>query len=129
PTEFRPIPVLTALPAGTTDKNQTTAREALPVEVPLLPAEEPVIVAQARVIEASQPQVDPPVAISAPAAAGPGGVAKSSWIIAAAAAAVVGVAVWWFMSQRLPDIDPRQVVATNLASARSAFAAGRVVDP
>ena len=54
---------------------------------------------------------------------------RSPWILAAVAAAVVGVAVWWVMFQRLPDIDPRQVIAANLASAKDALDAGRVVDP
>lgn len=49
--------------------------------------------------------------------------------MAVVAAAVVGVAVWWVMFQRLPDIDPRQVIATNLAAAKDALDAGRVVDP
>lgn len=59
----------------------------------------------------------------------PEGASRSPWILAAVAAAVVGVAVWWVMSQRLPDIDPRQVIATNLAAAKDALDAGRVVDP
>ena len=59
----------------------------------------------------------------------PEGVSKSPWILAVVAAVVVGASVWWVMFQRLPDIDPRQVIATNLAAAKDALDAGRVVDP
>jgi TonB family protein len=59
----------------------------------------------------------------------PGGIPKSPWILAVVAAAFVGVAVWWVMFQRLPDIDPRQVITTSLAAAKNALDAGRLLDP
>jgi TonB family protein len=37
--------------------------------------------------------------------------------------------VWWMMQSRIPDIDPHQVIATNLAAAKQAFDDGRYVDP
>lgn len=51
------------------------------------------------------------------------------WIAAGIAALVVGIAVWWTMQQRMPQIDPRQVIATNLDAAAKAFALGHYVDP
>ena len=51
------------------------------------------------------------------------------WSIAAVAALLVGAAVWWAMQARIPDIDPRQVIAANLTAARQAFDAGRYVEP
>ena len=73
-----------------------------------------------------------PQAVPAPqleTAAKSGGVPKSPWIMAAVAAAIVGLAVWWVMFQRLPDIDPRQLITANLAAAKNALDAGRVIDP
>ncbi len=41
----------------------------------------------------------------------------------------VGFAVWWVMDQRMPDIDPRDVIVRNLNLARTAMADGRYTDP
>ncbi|HEY4368019.1 MAG TPA: energy transducer TonB [Steroidobacteraceae bacterium] len=57
------------------------------------------------------------------------GIPRPSWIMVLAAAAIVGGAVWWAMFQRLPDIDPRQLIATNLVAAKHALAAGHAIDP
>ena len=49
--------------------------------------------------------------------------------VAHLASLAVAVAVWFVMSQRLPDIDPREVIQRNLGDARSAMADGRYTDP
>lgn len=59
----------------------------------------------------------------------PGTVARTPWIAFAVALVAVAGAVWWVMFQRLPDIDPREVVERNLADAQSAMAEGRYTDP
>ena len=53
----------------------------------------------------------------------------ATWIAFAAALIAVAAAVWWIMLQRLPDIDPREVIQRNLAEAQQAMAAGRYTDP
>jgi protein TonB len=77
-------------------------------------------------IELAPVVVEPRVAEPTAPSSGP---ASHVWLIAAAAALIVGVAVWWMMQSRIPDIDPRQVIATNLAAAKQAFDDGRYVDP
>lgn len=54
---------------------------------------------------------------------------RPPWPAVAAALLAVAALVWWIMSQRMPDIDPRQVIATNLANAQQALDAGRYLDP
>lgn len=51
------------------------------------------------------------------------------WIAFAVALVAVAVAVWWVMSQRMPDIDPREVIERNLHDAQTAMADGRYTDP
>lgn len=59
----------------------------------------------------------------------PPGTARPPWIAFIAALIAVAVAVWWVMSQRMPDIDPREVIARNLTDAQAAMADGRYTDP
>lgn len=73
-----------------------------------------------------EPRLVAPLAEPTPPRSGP---ASHVWLIAAAAALIVGVAVWGMMQSRIPDLDLRQVVATNLAAAKQAFDDGRYVDP
>jgi TonB family protein len=54
---------------------------------------------------------------------------RTPWIAFAIAVASVGFAVWWVMAQRMPDIDPREVIARNLNDAHTAMADGRYTDP
>lgn len=54
---------------------------------------------------------------------------RTPWIAFAIAIASVGFAVWWVMAQRMPDIDPRDVVTRNLNDAHTAMADGRYTDP
>lgn len=54
---------------------------------------------------------------------------RPPWLTAVAAAAVAAAAVWSVMSQRLPDIDPHEVISKNLAAAQRAVDEGRLVDP
>ena len=54
---------------------------------------------------------------------------RRTLILFIGAIVAVAVSVWWVMSQRLPDIDPREVIQRNLGDARSAMAEGRYTDP
>jgi TonB family protein len=56
-------------------------------------------------------------------------IARPTWIAFIGAILAVAVTVWFVMSQRLPDIDPREVIQRNLGDARSAMADGRYTDP
>lgn len=56
-------------------------------------------------------------------------VARPPWLAFIAALFVVAAAVWWVMSQRMPDLDPQEIVQRNLGDARQAMAAGRYTDP
>ncbi|MBB6095507.1 TonB family protein [Povalibacter uvarum] len=76
-----------------------------------------------------EPPLAPSVVLAEPAVTQSPPKSYTTWITSAVAAIVVGVAVWWTMQQRMPDIDPRQVIATNLAEAAKAFAAGHYAEP
>lgn len=52
-----------------------------------------------------------------------------TWVAFIAALVVVAAAVWWVMSQRLPDIDPREIIHRNLSDAQQAMGEGRYTDP
>lgn len=54
---------------------------------------------------------------------------RTPWIAFAIAILSVGFAVWWVMAQRMPDIDPRDVIARNLNDARIAMADSRYTEP
>jgi len=56
-------------------------------------------------------------------------VGRPTWIAFVGAMVAVAAAVWWVMSQRVPDIDPREIIQRNLVDARSAMAEGRYTDP
>jgi TonB family protein len=73
-------------------------------------------------------QRPPPEAASASAPA-PARVARPPWIAFVGALLAVAAAVWWVMSERMPDIDPREVITRNLDDARVAMADGRYTDP
>ena len=59
----------------------------------------------------------------------PTGIPRPPWIVLIAAVVAVGALVWWVMSQRLPDIDPRQLIGSNLSAARGALEENRYLDP
>lgn len=59
----------------------------------------------------------------------PTGIPRPPWVVLIAAVVAVGALVWWVMSQRLPDIDPRQVIGLNLSAARAALEEDRYLDP
>lgn len=85
--------------------------------------------------------VDIPLASPAPLAAAPAlerqvtsnppraGTARLPWVAFIGALIAVAVGVWWVMSQRMPDIDPRVVIERNLNDAQTAMADGRYTDP
>jgi TonB family protein len=54
---------------------------------------------------------------------------RPTWIVLVAAMAAVGGLVWWVMSQRMPDIDPRQLITSNLSAAHAAINDGRYIEP
>jgi protein TonB len=50
--------------------------------------------------------------------------------IGIAAVAMIGFAIWWWLSNRAPALDPKQqAIQTNLTAAVQAFDAGRFVEP
>lgn len=100
-----PKPVL---PAAPTFPNLAATPTVLAEATQIAPAAEVIV----------QPARRAPITFSQP-----------SWIIVAAVAAVVGFVVWWVMFERLPDIDPRQIVATNLTAGQEAFDDQRYVEP
>ncbi|MBM0103647.1 energy transducer TonB [Steroidobacter sp. S1-65] len=67
--------------------------------------------------------------VGAPAVAPSRLSARPPWIAFAAALVAVALAVWWVMAQRMPDIDPGEVIARNLHDAQTAMADGRYTDP
>ena len=54
---------------------------------------------------------------------------RTPWLAFAAALVAVAMGVWWVMAQRMPDIDPHDVIARNLDDAQAAMADGRYTDP
>jgi TonB family protein len=59
----------------------------------------------------------------------PTGIPRPPWFVLIAAVVGVGALVWWVMSQRLPDIDPRQLIGSNLSAAQAALEENRYIDP
>lgn len=71
----------------------------------------------------------PQVAVALDAPRPPANPARPSWVAFVAALAGVGALVWWVMVQRMPDIDPRQVIASNLSAAHAAVTGGHYIEP
>jgi protein TonB len=103
-------------------RNQPLESEPIPEDVPA-PAPTMVEVPLA----APSPPAPAPVAAAQVSHEQRGG--RTPWIAFAIAIVAVGVAVWWVMAQRIPDIDPRDVIARNLKDAQTAMAEGRYTDP
>jgi len=104
---------------------QTTQRRRRPAQQPFVESEE--LPANAPVV------VDVPLssvaASSSPVLGAPSRSGRPTWIALILATVAVAAVVWWVMSQRLPDIDPREVIQRNLGDARAAMAEGRYTDP
>lgn len=83
------------------------------------PASEPV---------AAPPGVVPAVGASVLEEPSPPVRASRPWL-AIVAALVAGALVWGVMNQRMPAIDPVQLIDTNLTAGQAAFAKGRYVEP
>ncbi len=56
-------------------------------------------------------------------------VARPPWMAFIAAVLAVAGAVWWVMFQRMPDLDPQEIIQRNLVDAQQAMADGRYTDP
>jgi TonB family protein len=54
---------------------------------------------------------------------------RPSWLAVAVAIAAVAGLTSWIVAQRAPDIDPRNLIASNLTAAQQALSAGRYLDP
>ena len=54
---------------------------------------------------------------------------RPSWLLLIIVTAAVAGLTWGIMQQRMPEIDPRQVIANNLSAAKLALDAKRYVDP
>lgn len=100
--QFEPDPVSVDAPAG------APTIIDVPLAAPVAPAPVPVVDAQINEEQRGR---------------------RTPWIAFAIAIASVGFAVWWVMAQRMPDIDPREVIARNLNDAQTAMADGRYTDP
>ncbi|HMN46118.1 MAG TPA: TonB family protein [Povalibacter sp.] len=119
PVEHSGEPVVVPMPA--------LSKAESPIAVPasaVESAQEPTRVAAMSVMV--EPRARPATPASTPSRFIPG---WPVWSIAAVAALIVGAAVWWTMQSRRPDIDSRQVIATNLAAAKQALDNGRYVEP
>jgi protein TonB len=91
--------------------------------------------------ELTGPPSDARVIVAVPANEAPGApppelevvarpvIGRPTWIAFIGATIAVATAVWLVMFQRLPDIDPHEVIQRNLGDARSAMAEGRYTDP
>lgn len=110
--------------------HQTAQRRRKPLEQPLAEADTIVDVPLESRKPASTPQtVYQRVYQSAPEPIERPTPVRPTWIAFICAVMAVGAAVWWVMFQRLPDIDPREVIERNLGDARRAMAEGRYTDP
>lgn len=56
-------------------------------------------------------------------------IGRPTWIGFVGAILAVAAGMWWVMSQRLPDIDPTEIIQRNLGDALDAMAEGRYTDP
>src|SRR5690606_40307964 len=54
---------------------------------------------------------------------------QPSWMALIAITAVVAGLTWGLVQERMPDIDPRQIVAGNSKAAELAMQDGRFIDP
>lgn len=54
---------------------------------------------------------------------------RPSWLLLIVVTAAVAGLTWGIMQQRMPQIDPRQVIAHNLTAAKLAIDASRYIDP
>lgn len=103
-------------------RQQQFEPDAVPVDAPAEPTPPRIDVPLAtELAPAPTPVAVPEVARDQPA--------RIPWLAFAVALLSVGFAVWWVMAQRMPDIDPRDVIARNLNDARTAMADGRYTDP
>lgn len=111
--------------------HQTARQRRNPIEEPPIEAVVTELATSARII------VDVPVGMDEAPVAPPvkteitrqPSSARPTWIAFIGATIAVAMAVWWVMFQRLPDIDPREVIERNLIAAQSAMAEGRYTDP
>ena len=107
----------------------TARHRRLQVEAPPVEANATELPTDARVIVAVPVEGAPSAPPIEPAITARPSIARPTWIAFVGATLAVAVAVWFVMSQRLPDIDPREVIQRNLGDARSAMADGRYTDP
>lgn len=123
-----PLRPVRAAPPATAQKERFRGNDEITHEVRVERAPEPVSE------PAAEPAVAPPLSVAAVAASSPmeepsPAVRASRPWLAIVAALVAGVLVWWVMNQRMPAIDPGQLIDTNLAAGQAAFAKGRYVEP
>jgi TonB family protein len=111
--------------------HQTAQRRRNLIEEPPLEGDVTELPASARVVvdvppgmrqAASGPPTEPKII-------DPPRIGRPTWIAFVGVTVAVAAAVWGVMFQRLPDIDPREVIQRNLGDARSAMADGRYTDP
>lgn len=81
---------------------------------------------EAHVPPPSTSQTITPLATTAPQTTKRATLPRPTWPVLIAAIAAVGAIVWWMTSQRVPDIDPQQVIAEQLTLAESAHQDGKL---
>jgi protein TonB len=110
----------------TAQRRRLKAEEQPPIEAEVTerPANDRVVIDVPLGADAAPGEPPAPIEIAARPNIG-----RPTWIALIGATAAVAAAMWWVMFQRLPDIDPREVIQRNLGDARSAMAEGRYTDP
>jgi periplasmic protein TonB len=81
-------------------------------------------------LQPSPAEVVAPVSLLATATPARGmDIPRPPWMAVVAALLVVAGLMWWVAADRKPAIDPRAVIASNLASAQRAFREGHALEP
>jgi TonB family protein len=118
------VPTLDASPAASPSGQAEEHREIPPA---------PVEATETRTGAAEQPfqHMEPRHYVPGVTSSSPfqSGLPRPPWIVLIAAVAAVAGLVWWIMLQRLPDIDPRALIGSNLSAGRTALAEKRYVEP
>lgn len=105
------------------------AAPATAIDAPAEPPPAAQVIVDAPLVEAASLSAAPlPLSESLPIMERPV-VSRPPWLAFIAAVLAVAGAVWWVMFQRMPDLDPQEIIQRNLVDAQQAMADGRYTDP